>query len=144
MGDTCMSRESHEDVGENSIRKTVASLVRPVRLVNLVFPPYDNTGAGKQTAGTALTSCSSIFYEKACNDITLRLTLSPSLMQEKKSFQIFKRRKPNAFGNAFPCRGRGERDIDNTLQPCCTIPSCRAGARYVGRRFREISARTRG
>lgn len=57
------------------------TLARPVCLVNLVFSPYDNTVFGKQTAGTALTSCSSIFYNNGSIDITLNLfsALSPVL-----------------------------------------------------------------
>lgn len=54
------------------------SLARLVCLVNLVFSPYNNTVFGKQTAGTALTSCSSIFYNNSSTDITLNLFFAPS------------------------------------------------------------------
>lgn len=64
-------------------------------LVNLVFSPYDNTAFGKQTAGTALTSCSSIFDNNGSSDITLKLfsALSPAL----KSLQLLRGSKPNVF-----------------------------------------------
>lgn len=54
------------------------TLARLVCLVNLVFSPYNNTVFGKQTAGTALTSCSSIFYNNSSTDITLNLFFAPS------------------------------------------------------------------
>lgn len=71
------------------------TLARPVCLVNLVFSPYDNTVFGKQTAGTALTSCSSIFYNNGSTDITLNLfsALSPVL----KSLQLLRGSKPNVI-----------------------------------------------
>lgn len=71
------------------------TLARPVCLVNLVFSPYDNTVFGKQTAGAALTSCSSIFYNNGSTDITLNLfsALSPAL----KSLQLLRGSKPNVF-----------------------------------------------
>lgn len=71
------------------------TLARPVCLVNLVFSPYDNTVFGKETAGTALTSCSSIFYNNGSTDTTLNLFSAPSPLL--KSLQLLRGSKPNVF-----------------------------------------------
>ena len=71
------------------------TLARSVCLVNLVFSPYDNTVFGQQTAGTALTSCSSIFYNNSPTDITLNLF--PALSPVLKSLKLLKGSKPNVF-----------------------------------------------
>lgn len=90
------------------------TLARPVCLVNLVFSPYDNMVSGKETAGTALTSCSSISYNNSFTDITLNLLSAPSPVQ--KSLQLLRGSKPNVFFlSNLPCKG-GEKYTDNILQ----------------------------
>lgn len=71
------------------------TLARLVCLVSLVFSPYDNTVFGKQTAGTALTSCSSIFHNNGSTDITLNLFSAPS--PALKSLWLLRGSKSNVF-----------------------------------------------
>lgn len=88
-------RKSSGHQRTHSQNSSSITLARSVCLVNLMFSPYDNTVFGKQTAGTALTSCSSIFYNNGSTDITLNLfsALSPAL----KSLQLLKGSKANFF-----------------------------------------------
>lgn len=82
------------------------TLARLVCLVNLVFRPYDNTVFGQRTAGTAQTSCSSVFCNNSPTDITL--SLFPALSPVLKSLQLLRGSKPNVLLSVICPEGRGK------------------------------------